>query len=251
MSNSKTFSLISIISIAVMIGVIALLWNKNNGLKRNVQMLRSQRLAMLDSFEYDRETLTGNIATITSERDELKKLYSDNIDSINKLKTLVEEKEEANKVLIARITTISKNSHPVTSDSVRVVYRDTSFDNSGKFDVVEEPVYHTSWDKKWTSGGIVATSDTIMWDIRFSNEFEIWQENQDLDGDILPVVYWKNKNPYTELNDLMSWQVDLTGVKERFNDRFVLAAGVGYGIDNKMSLRPNIGVFFGYKLWGF
>jgi hypothetical protein len=107
------------------------------------------------------------------------------------------------------------------------------------------PNYETDWNKRWSEGYILATKDSISWNFKVKNEYEItvgdasngWFKKR------VSEVSFKNLNPNTATTELRSVSVDNKGKK------FHVVVYVGYGAGAN-GLSPQIGIGGGYSLIG-
>lgn len=112
------------------------------------------------------------------------------------------------------------------------------------------PTYKTKIDKNgWIQGTIIATKDSFTTDLLVKNEYEMYIGYKKPGFFKKPelVTELKNKNPYSEVNALKTFQkTDLKSV-----NRLGLGVHIGYGIHSYQGLiraSPIIGIGLNYNI---
>lgn len=109
------------------------------------------------------------------------------------------------------------------------------------------PTYTSNWSNKWETGLISATRDSIMRDIKITNEYEITLgdvKNGFLKKKTNEVIV-KNLNPNTLTDEIKTFEVI------QKDKRVNLSAQAGYGIGlNNMRPTPYVGFGISFSLIG-
>lgn len=161
--------------------------------------------------------------------------------TINKLQKLVDKYKN----LLNNGSATILSTETSMSLGAKTIIRDTVRDTIKKYFY---PTYESELNGgKWVKGRFYADKDTVLFNIRFLNEYEIIQR-EDKQGwfkPSIPIIEVKNLNPYSVTKELKTYKVKVP------NKRFGIGPNVGIGISGKGELVPYIGIGIQYDLIKF
>ena len=191
--------------------------------------------------------MVDKINVIQADKQFLQQNIDEKDEYLAKLMRFVKREKKAKEALVAEIETLSEGA---TKTKVEYKYKEVILSQETGEDSITYlmPEYSTEWEDKWGKGFILATPDSIYRKVTFTNEFEIWETQQNVGTWFNPVIsktiHWKNLNPNTTTNQVRKWEVK--GQKPK---KFVLIIGPNLSINKNGKIQGGFGLSAGYKIF--
>ncbi len=225
-----------------LVGVCIILFILLNRSCEKVEDRNEYISGLADTLEVSRNKLGQQTATIKSlefENDKYFTKIQTNDSTIKWLQNVV--KDYKGKLLSA---TVGSTTTIVSGSSETIYVNDTDVVYIGDT-VYVYPIYKSTFSNRWEQGFIQASKDSIHYDFKVSNKFELtlgevrnkWFKPKEMEVSIL------NLNPNTVTNELRSFNIKQTP------KRWGLGVGAGYGLGlSSMKFQPFIGITLNYSL---
>ena len=230
--------------IASVILILFLLMFSINRSKK-VSQTEQRYEALTDTLVSLRDENNHHIAKIKTIEDKLKnflKLKS-NDDEIKKLQEEVKKyKKQLNNKGSATVISITTKIDTLVITKLKI---DTI---KLKDTITTVTSYNSEFNNKWIDFKVNSSYDSTDVNITIRNEYAviIGEESRGLFKRAVPVAIVSNKNPYSEIQQLRTFEV-----KVKKPGRFSIGPIVGYGTGDDFKFKPFIGVGFMYSLIKF